>query len=250
MESVRALNLSTLEEFVIVENTTVDPLYGVAAFENTVYWTSPATIYSTSIDGGAAVSVVPTPSGFSSLRGIVVVHPDLQPYPENESSSTATITETVTAMESTTLAISPEEPTLTPTELPPSFVTATLYTFNNTLPTDTSPLPTNTAPLPTNTVISAQSTSAVSVTPSPSAEPDDMQSSNNLVVRLTYNDIVHLFSTIIYVFLNFIFNCDICTCSIQELIQRNPIITALMIALALMSKLFVIWHDVYHSCIL
>ena len=209
MESVRALNLSTLEEFVIVENTTVDSLYGVAAFENTVYWTSPATIYSTSINGGAAVSVVPTPSGFSSLRGIVVVHPDLQPYPENESSSTATITETVTAMESTTLAISPEEPTLTPTELPPSFVTATLYTFNNTLTTDTSPLPTNTAPLPTDTaplpthtVISAQSTSAVSVTPSPPTEPDDTQSSNNFVVRLTYNDIVQLFSTIIYVFLS------------------------------------------------
>ena len=200
----------------------------MAAFENTVYWTSPATIYSTSIDGGAPISEVPTPSGFSTLRGIVVVHPDLQSYPENESSSTAPITETATAMESTTLAISPEGPTLTPTELPPSFVTATLYAFNNTLPTDT-------VPLPTNTVISAQSTSAAS-TPSPPAEPDDTQSSNNFVVRLTYN-CTSIFNNNLHPSY-FIFICDICTCSIQELIQRNPIITALVIALTLMGKLY------------
>ena len=42
LESIRSLNLSTLEESVIIENSNVDAYFGVAVYEDTVYWTGNA----------------------------------------------------------------------------------------------------------------------------------------------------------------------------------------------------------------
>ena len=75
--SVRSLNLTTLEVSIIVEN--VDGMFGVAAYEDTVFWTGIARVYSTIIDGSVISELLHIPSyGGSSFRGITVVHPSFQ----------------------------------------------------------------------------------------------------------------------------------------------------------------------------
>ena len=52
--SIRSLNLTTLSESVIIEDTSIDPYYGVAVFEDSVFWTGSAAVYSrsTAVGGG------------------------------------------------------------------------------------------------------------------------------------------------------------------------------------------------------
>ena len=52
--SIRSLNLTTLSESVIIEDTSIDPYFGVAVFEDSVFWTGSAAVYSrsTAVGGG------------------------------------------------------------------------------------------------------------------------------------------------------------------------------------------------------
>ena len=75
LESIRSLNLSTLEESVIIENSNVDAYFGVAVYEDTVYWTGNARVYSTSVSGGDSISELLhiTSYGGAQFRGITCV---------------------------------------------------------------------------------------------------------------------------------------------------------------------------------
>ena len=81
LESVRSLNLTTLQESVIIESSNVDADSGVTVYEDTVYWTGNARVYSTPITGGGSQTELLhiTSYGGAQFRGITVVHPDLQP---------------------------------------------------------------------------------------------------------------------------------------------------------------------------
>ena len=80
-ESIRSLNLTTLQESVIIESSNVDADHGVTVYEDTVYWTGNARVYSTPITGGGSQTELLhiTSYGGAQFRGITVVHPDLQP---------------------------------------------------------------------------------------------------------------------------------------------------------------------------
>ena len=80
-ESIRSLNLTTLQESVIIESSDVDADHGVTVYEDTVYWTGNARVYSTPITGGGSQTELLhiTSYGGAQFRGITVVHPDLQP---------------------------------------------------------------------------------------------------------------------------------------------------------------------------
>ena len=82
-ESVHSLDLSTLQETVIVESSDVDAYFGVAVYEDTVYWTGNARVYSTPVAGGGNITELLYISSYggAQFRGITVVHPDLQPDP-------------------------------------------------------------------------------------------------------------------------------------------------------------------------
>ena len=80
-ESVHCLDLSTLQESVIVESSDVDAYFGVAVYEDVVYWTGNARVYSASVTGGGSITELLYISSYggAQFRGITVVHPDLQP---------------------------------------------------------------------------------------------------------------------------------------------------------------------------
>ena len=82
-ESVHSLDLSTLQESIIVENNVNHFYSDVAVYEDTVYWTGLGRVYSAPVAGGGnTTELLYIPSyGGTSFRGIVVVHPDLQPDP-------------------------------------------------------------------------------------------------------------------------------------------------------------------------
>ena len=78
LESIRYLNLTTLQEFTIIESSNVDADHGVTVYEDTVYWTGFTRVYSTPITGGGNQTELHYMSNWWG-RGITVVHPDLQP---------------------------------------------------------------------------------------------------------------------------------------------------------------------------
>ena len=84
-ESVHSLDLSTLQETIIVENSVNHFYSGVAVYEETVYWTGLGRVYSAPVAGGGnTTELLYIPSyGGTSFRGIRVVHPDLQPESRN-----------------------------------------------------------------------------------------------------------------------------------------------------------------------
>ena len=92
-ESVNSLNITTLEDTIIIKNSSVDSYYGVAYFNNTIYWTADAHVYSTPASGGGGemneIVFFPENEG-TQFRGIVVVDPSLQPDLNNPTSSVIT----------------------------------------------------------------------------------------------------------------------------------------------------------------
>ena len=83
LESIESLNLTTLQESTIIKSSDVDADHGVTVYEDTVYWTGNARVYSTPITGGGSQTELLhiTSYGGAQFRGITVVHPDLQPSP-------------------------------------------------------------------------------------------------------------------------------------------------------------------------
>ena len=88
-KSVRSLNLTTLEVSIIVEN--VDGMFGVAAYEDTVFWTGIARVYSTPINGSGVIRELLHISSYggSLFRGITVVQTNMSSptVPETDSTS-------------------------------------------------------------------------------------------------------------------------------------------------------------------
>ena len=119
-ESVRSLDLSTLQESVIVESSDVDAYFGVAVYEDVVYWTGNARVYSAPVTGGGSITELLYISSYggAQFRGITVVHPDLQPDSVNiispHASSTSSPLVTMTPSISPSLTSSLLLPTPSP----------------------------------------------------------------------------------------------------------------------------------------
>ena len=80
-ESVHSLDLTTLQESVIV-TTDANSFYSdVTSYEDTVYWTALGRVNSAPATAdSSATELLHISSISTSFRGIVVVHPDLQPW--------------------------------------------------------------------------------------------------------------------------------------------------------------------------
>ena len=95
-KSVRSLNLTTLEVSIIVDD--IDGMFGVAAYEDTVFWTGNARVYSTPINGSGVINELLHISryGGSLFRGLTVVQTNMSSptVPETESSDSSTVPET------------------------------------------------------------------------------------------------------------------------------------------------------------
>jgi hypothetical protein len=78
-EGIRSIDLSTAERRTIVEKR--GHYNDVAMFGDTVYWSSFGRIYSAPASGEGPTSVVLSnyDHGVAQFRGLVVVHPSLQP---------------------------------------------------------------------------------------------------------------------------------------------------------------------------
>ena len=81
-ESVHCLDLTTLQQTVIVTNEANTFYSDVTAYEDTVYWTLLGRVNSAPLIGDniALSQVLHIPTISTNFRGIVVVHPDLQPW--------------------------------------------------------------------------------------------------------------------------------------------------------------------------
>ena len=77
--SVHSLDLLTLQENVIAERNSTT-FNGVAVYEDTVYWTGNARVYSAPVAGGGNITE-PLYMSTTGLGGMAIVHPDLQPDP-------------------------------------------------------------------------------------------------------------------------------------------------------------------------
>ena len=82
-ESVHCLNLTTLQQTLIVTNNNSNTFYSdVTAYEDTVYWTLLGRVNSAPVIGDNITisQLLYIPTVFTYFRGIVVVHPGIQPW--------------------------------------------------------------------------------------------------------------------------------------------------------------------------
>ena len=80
-ESVHSLDLTTLQESVIVTTDANSFYTDVTSYEDTVYWTALGRVNSAPATAdSSATELLHISSISTSFRGIVVVHPDLQPW--------------------------------------------------------------------------------------------------------------------------------------------------------------------------
>ena len=82
VESVHSLDLSTLQEDSPIVTTHDNSFYSdVTSYGEAVYWTGLGRVYSApGAPGSSPTELLHISSIATSFRGIVVVHPDLQPW--------------------------------------------------------------------------------------------------------------------------------------------------------------------------